>query len=52
MSRPPRTPVADPDRACAHEVFEADTVINRLTEQDAGPVVGFMADLRIRCAVR
>lgn len=36
--------MADLDRACAHENFEADVVVTRL--EDSGK---FTADIRVRC---
>lgn len=41
---------ADPDRACAHEDFEASVEVNRLTATDGGPVTAFSADIRVNCA--
>ncbi|MDQ0376602.1 hypothetical protein [Amycolatopsis thermophila] len=41
---------AAPDRPCEHEVFQAEVAVNRLTKHEGGPVVGFRADVRVRCA--
>jgi hypothetical protein len=41
---------ADPDKPCPHEDFRADVEVNRLTDVDGGPVTGYSADVRIRCA--
>lgn len=35
---------------CDHKNFEADVAVNRVTEGDAGPVIRFMADVRVKCA--
>lgn len=35
---------------CEHENFIAEVDVNRLTKDDGGPVAGFSADVRIRCA--
>lgn len=40
---------ADPDTACAHEEFEVWADINRLSEEEGGPIHAYSADIRIRC---
>lgn len=40
----------DPDRPCPHERFEAWAGVNRLTAHEGGPVIGYAADVRVRCA--
>lgn len=42
--------VADPDRSCLHENFEAVVAVNRLTAADDGLVTGYTADIRVHCA--
>lgn len=42
--------VADPDRPCPHENFDAIVAVNRITATDDGPVTAFNADIRVRCA--
>jgi hypothetical protein len=41
--------VADPDRACEHLEFTATVAVNRLTDEDDGPVTAYMADIRVSC---
>ncbi len=41
---------ADPDRVCPHADFAAEVEVNRLTSVEGGPVTGFWADIRVRCA--
>lgn len=41
--------MADPDRACPHEDFEAHVDVNRLTAEEGGPVTGYNADVQISC---
>lgn len=41
--------MADLDRACPHEDFEAHVDVNRLTSAEDGPVTGYSADIRISC---
>jgi hypothetical protein len=43
--------MVDPDRACAHENFDAIVAVARLTDGDGGAVTGFSAEIRVRCAV-
>jgi hypothetical protein len=42
-------PAADPDRACDHPTFVATVTVNAITETEGGPVVAYMADVRINC---
>lgn len=35
---------------CPHLRFETEVIVTRLTEVDGGPVTGYCADMRIRCA--
>lgn len=37
--------------SCEHIGFEANVQIERITEVDGGPVVGYAADITIRCAM-
>lgn len=39
----------DPDRPCPHENMAADVDVNRLTDDEDGPVVAYVADIRVRC---
>ena len=39
------------DRPCPHEDFLATVEVVRQTEIEDGPVVGYMAEIRVRCAV-
>lgn len=41
---------ADPDRACEHNNFDAEVAVARVTSVDGGPVTGYSADIRVRCA--
>lgn len=42
--------VADPDRACPHEQFEATVEVNRIARSDDDPtIVGYSADVRVWC---
>jgi hypothetical protein len=50
MSAAPATPAADPDGACEHPDFTAEVDVNRLTDAEDGPVTGYAADVRARCA--
>lgn len=36
--------------ACSHARFGASVEVNRLSDDDGGPVTGYSADIRIRCA--
>lgn len=38
------------DRACAHERFQANVAVSRLTDGDDGEVTGYMADVMVQCA--
>jgi hypothetical protein len=40
----------DPDAPCPHENFNAVVGVARLLGQEDGPVVGFSAEIRVRCA--
>jgi hypothetical protein len=42
--------VADPDKPCPHEGFDAVVEVNRLTSEPDGPVTAYSADIRIGCA--
>jgi hypothetical protein len=44
------SPKQDPDRPCPHENFDAQVVVARLTKEEGGPVVGYSADITVRCA--
>ena len=35
---------------CLHEEFRAEVDVHRLTSNEHGPVIGYMADVRIQCA--
>jgi hypothetical protein len=39
----------DPDRACPHLEFEVWADINRLSQDEGGPIHGYRADIRIKC---
>jgi hypothetical protein len=41
---------SDPDRACPHENFTATVEINRLTNDPGTAVIGYNADIKVRCA--
>lgn len=41
---------ANPDRACPHDDLEAWVDVNRLTAVEGGPVTGYAADIRVKCA--
>ena len=46
-------PAGASDAACAvclHTRFVSGVAISRLTETDGGPVTGYSADIRIKCA--
>lgn len=36
--------------SCRHEHFAANVAVQRLMQEDNGPVTGFSADVRIQCA--
>jgi hypothetical protein len=40
----------NPDQACEHENFNAVVAVNRITATEEGPVTGYNADIRVRCA--
>lgn len=40
---------ADPDRACPHLTFRADVTVNRLTTEDEVTVIGYAAEIQVRC---
>lgn len=42
--------IADPDRPCEHNDFHATVEVARITKTDGGPVEGFKAEIRVRCA--
>lgn len=35
--------------SCQHEDFEADVKVGRVTDDDGGDVVAFVAEVRVRC---
>ena len=39
----------NPDLPCPHANFEAMVGVNRITESDDGPVVGYSADIKAWC---
>jgi hypothetical protein len=42
--------MANPDRACPHENFDAYVDVNRVTASDNDPtVVGYSADIKVTC---
>ena len=41
---------ADPDRACAHEHFNAYVDVNRLVKPGTTQVEAYSADIRVTCA--
>jgi hypothetical protein len=41
----------NPDLPCLHEDFMATVEVVRRTEIEDGPVVGYMAEVHVRCAV-
>lgn len=38
------------DRPCEHQDFHATVEVARITKTENGPVEGFMAEIRVRCA--
>jgi hypothetical protein len=41
---------SDPDRPCPHQNFAANVAVNRLTDADDRPIVGYTADITVNCA--
>ncbi|WP_426568135.1 hypothetical protein [Streptomyces canus] len=42
--------MANPDRPCPHENFDAFVEVNRLTASDDAPTaIGYSADIKVRC---
>ena len=38
------------NNSCKHLKFHVDAAVSRLTKEEGGPVLGFTADIKIRCA--
>jgi hypothetical protein len=47
---PAATAPVEPVPACAHERFNALVNVHRITNGDGGPIVGYMADVKVACA--
>lgn len=47
--REPEVPIAT-GAPCQHEQFRATVKVGRLTKVEGGPVTGYTADVRIKCA--
>jgi hypothetical protein len=41
---------ADPDKACAHENFDAYVEVGRITDSDGTAVIAYAANIRVECA--
>lgn len=36
--------------ACKHMNFKADVCVARLSDREGGPIIGYTADIRVKCA--